>query len=259
MLKCRWIFSRPNFSPAAFAVRRYAVARIERSEIRVRPVGWAERSDTHHLFFKAHGGFRFALPTLRKIKRKEVDRRQTHCGQIGPQREPVRKRRTGRAADKAACAALPLRARSPAGVPPRFCPRGVWSLGAIRARLRGCFATAADMTAGSAPTSSGAPRTPVIVPAGMMPGPPGSRLMRPARGLRTRPLPPGITRTASFMGRVSPYVSMNRTDVNGGVTKKFARVPGAARVRCRPGIVKSATPAKVPDQRCTTTARRRRA
>ena len=32
---------------------------------------------------------------------------------------PVRKRRTGRATEKAACAALPLRARSPAGVPPR--------------------------------------------------------------------------------------------------------------------------------------------
>jgi hypothetical protein len=114
-----------------------------------------------------------------------------------------------------------------------------WSLGAIRARLRGCFATAADMTAGSAPTSSGAPRTPVIVPAGLMPGPPGSRLMRPARGLRTRPLPSGITRLASFMGRVSPYVSINRTDVNGGVTKKFARIPGAARCAADPGSLKA--------------------
>jgi hypothetical protein len=39
--------------------------------------------------------------------------------------EPMRKRRTGRATKKAACAAPPLRARSPAGVPPRLCPRGV--------------------------------------------------------------------------------------------------------------------------------------
>jgi hypothetical protein len=46
-------------------------------------------------------------------KRKEAERRQTRSPR------PVRKRRTGRAADKAACAALPLRARSPAGVPPR--------------------------------------------------------------------------------------------------------------------------------------------
>ncbi len=50
---------------------------------------------------------------------------------------PACKRRAGRATDKAACAALRLRARSPAGVTPRLCPRGVWSLGAIRARLRG--------------------------------------------------------------------------------------------------------------------------
>ena len=258
MLKCN-DFSRPNFSPAAFAVRRCrSPDRAERNPGTSCRMGGAKRYPSSFLQGPWWVSLRSTDPTKNKKKgsgppadalRSNADRSE----------RPVRKRRTGRAADKAACAALPLRARSPAGVPPRFCPRGVWSLGAIRARLRGCFATAADMTAGSAPTSSGAPRTPVIVPAGLMPGPPGSRLMRPARGLRTRPLPPGITRTASFMGRVSPYVSMNRTDVNGGVTKKFARVPGAARVRCRPGIVKSATPAKVPDQRCTTTARRRRA
>ncbi len=75
------------------------------------------------------------------------------------------------------------------------------SLGAIRARLRGGLANAADMTAGQISTSSDAPRAPVLVPVGMMPGPPGSRLMRPTRGHRTRPLPSGITRTASFVGR----------------------------------------------------------
>src|SRR5579863_2761326 len=85
------------------------------------------------------------------------------------------------------------RARSPAGVPPRLLPRGVLSLGATRARLRGQVAL---------PTSSDAPRTPVVMPAGMMPGPPGSEADDAiARGHRTRPQPAGITRTASFAGR----------------------------------------------------------
>jgi hypothetical protein len=42
---------------------------------------------------------------------------------------PARKRRAGRATEKAACAALRLRARSPAGVPPRFSPAGLSSRG----------------------------------------------------------------------------------------------------------------------------------
>ena len=47
--------------------------------------------------------------------------------------------RTGAVAPRKDRLAPPLRsrARSPAGVPPRLLPRGVWSLGAIRARLRG--------------------------------------------------------------------------------------------------------------------------
>jgi hypothetical protein len=61
--------------------------------------------------------------------------------------------------------AFRYRARSPAGVPPRLFPRGVWSLGATRARFRGQVAL---------PTSSDAPRMPVVMPADMMPEPPGS-------------------------------------------------------------------------------------
>ena len=49
-------------------------------------------------------------PQSQERKRK-AERRQTRSPR------PVRKRRTGRATEKAACAALPLRARSPAGVP----------------------------------------------------------------------------------------------------------------------------------------------
>jgi hypothetical protein len=82
----------------------------ERSDIRVRSSG-----------FTAAPGFRFAHPGYETLydtlpankERKEAERRQTRSPR------PVRKRRTGRAAEKAACAALPLRARSPAGVPPR--------------------------------------------------------------------------------------------------------------------------------------------
>ena len=45
-----------------------------------------------------------------------MDRRQAHCGQMRTAERPVRKRRTGRAADRAACAALSAigRARLPA-------------------------------------------------------------------------------------------------------------------------------------------------
>jgi hypothetical protein len=176
-----------------------ARCRMERNVIRVQSAG-----------LYAAPGFRCALPGLPRHKMMEAERRQAHCSRSDCSQRTRTQRRTGRAAEKAAYAALPLRARSPAGVPPRFCPRGVWSLGAIRARLRGQLAL---------PTSSGAPRTPVIVPAGMMPGPPGSRLMRPARGHRTRPHPPGITRTASFMGRDSSrYVSLSETIANKLVT-----------------------------------------
>ena len=72
----------------------------ERSDIRVRSTS-----------FYAAPGFHFVHPGYEE--RKEAERRQTRSPR------PARKRRTGRATEKAACAALPLRARSPAGVPPR--------------------------------------------------------------------------------------------------------------------------------------------
>jgi hypothetical protein len=90
------------------------------------------------------------------------------------------------------------RARSPAGVPPRLLPRRVsHPQGAARARLRGYGAIRGGLHAAStAPTSSDAPRTPVIVPAGMMPGPPGS-------GSQLRPrAPTSPRRPAMPAGRV---------------------------------------------------------
>ena len=77
----------------------------------------------------------------------------------------------------------------------------LWSLGAIRARLRGGFANAADTTAGSAPTSSDAPRTLVVTPAGMTPGPPGSGFEARPRVPPLAPPPRFAFAAPSFTGR----------------------------------------------------------
>ena len=67
---------------------------------------------------------------FRQIKGK-AERRQSHCRQSRTERVRSRHGRSGLRRP------FRSRARSPAGVPPRFFPRGVWSLGAIRARFRG--------------------------------------------------------------------------------------------------------------------------
>ena len=64
--------------------------------------------------------------------------------------------------------------RTPLGVPPRFLPKGLLI---PKAQLRPGFVGGGAETrrvapANAAPSSSDAPRTPVIVPAGMMPEPP---------------------------------------------------------------------------------------
>src|SRR6202050_1209029 len=74
---------------------------------------------------------------------------------------------------KAACAALRLRARSPAGVPLRFLPTG---LSSRRLSVGPGFPKTARKPRKAARTVSGhsdAPRAPVVLPAGMMPEPPG--------------------------------------------------------------------------------------
>ena len=87
---------------------------------------------------------------------------------------------------KAACAALRLRARSPAGVPLRFSPAG---LSSRRLSVGPGFPKKARKLRRAARTVSGhsdAPRAPVVLPAGMMPEPPGCGVYRSARGRRTR-------------------------------------------------------------------------
>ena len=139
------------------------VVRMQRNAIRVRSVGWVERSETHPLL-RALVGFASLYPPYEARFRQEIKgsgtpadagrttRTHTACGA-----------RHGRSGLRRA---FRYRPRSPAGVPPRLFPRGVWSLGAIRARFRGQVAL---------PTSSDAPRMPVVMPADMMPGPPGSK------------------------------------------------------------------------------------
>jgi hypothetical protein len=105
-------------------------------------------------------------PPANKGKRNAGRRGPYHPHQMG----------AGRATEGAACAAPSAlgRARLP-GVPPRVFPRGVWSLGATRARFRGQTVQGAGVTPPTdLPTSSDAPRMPVVMPADMMPGPPGS-------------------------------------------------------------------------------------
>ena len=82
---------------------------MERSVIRVRSTS-----------FTATPGFRFAHPGYKTLYDllPAIKEGKRNAGRRGIPR-PVRKRRTGRATEKAAYAALPLRARSPAGVPPR--------------------------------------------------------------------------------------------------------------------------------------------
>jgi hypothetical protein len=99
---------------------------------------------------------------------------------------PARKRRAGRATEKAACAALRLRVRSPAGIPLRFSPAG---LSSRRLSIGPGFPKAMRKLRRAARTDNGhsdAPRAPVLVPAGMMPEPPGCGVYLSARGRRTR-------------------------------------------------------------------------
>jgi len=109
--------------------------------------------------------------SLAMTKERKAERRQSHCRQSRTQI-----RRAARATEGAACAALPLSGAL-------ACRRSTTAL------AKGCVVPWCDPgqaswanrprggghSADDRPTSSDAPRTPVIVPAGMMPGPPGSK------------------------------------------------------------------------------------
>jgi hypothetical protein len=87
---------------------------------------------------------------------------------------------------KAACAALRLRARSPAGIPLAVFTNGTFVPRAQRrARLPKAMRKL-RRAARIAISHSDAPRAPVLLLAGMMPEPPGNGLYLSARGCRTR-------------------------------------------------------------------------
>jgi hypothetical protein len=135
-------------------------ARSGRPDDRLRAI----RGRQFSFYVASRISLRFIRATNERIRKRNAGRRTVvspaPAGAVAPRieiglRRPVR-----------------CRARSPAGVPPRLLPRRVSHLqGAARARLRG-----SGRCTGSArrhpPTSSDAPRTPVVVQAGMMPGPP---------------------------------------------------------------------------------------
>jgi hypothetical protein len=75
-------------------------------------------------------------------------------------------------------------------------------------------------SADGVPTSSDAPRTPVVMPAGMMPGPPGSRADEAkARGHRTRPCRPASPGRRPLGRDDSLHVTHSVTIVNRSVTE----------------------------------------
>src|SRR5580698_10021420 len=113
---------------------------------------------------------------------------------------------------------------SPSGVPPRLFPRGVWSLGAIRARFRGqTVESGGGHSADGRPTSSDAPRMPVVMPADMMPGPPGSGLQARPRAPPLAPPPQFASTAASFTGEmIRGLISNSVTIVNRYVTGDYS-------------------------------------
>ena len=140
---------------------------------------------------------------------------------------PTRKRSAGRATEEAACAALRLRARSPAGVPLRFSPTGLSSRGLSFGPGFPKAARKLRRAARVAFGSSDAPRTPVLVPAGMMPEPPGRGPYPSARGRRTRSAvreyPPGRLLLGARFG---DDITEMETKVNGKGTLLSRRLYG---------------------------------
>ena len=100
---------------------------------------------------------------------------------------PARKRRAGRATEKGGlrrpplAGALACRRSTAVLTNGTFVPRA-----RRRARLPETEREAADLAATRRLGHSDAPRAPVVVPAGMMPEPPGCGVYRSARGRRTR-------------------------------------------------------------------------
>ena len=151
--------------------RPVIVARIERSEIRERSTKLQCRSRVSRSL-SSSGASRRPSVQSELPRMKKGSGTPANAGQNRPRTQTARGSRHGESGLRRP---FRSRARSPAGVPPRLCPRGVSSLGDDPGQAswdkpsRG-----GGHSADGLPTSSDAPRTPVVMPAGMMPGPPGS-------------------------------------------------------------------------------------
>ena len=160
---------------------------------------------------------------------KEAERRQTQgcaCPHASGVRDAPRR--------KAACAALRLRARSPAGVPPRLSPAGLsspgLSIGPGFPRRNVKLRRAATRHLGH----SDAPRAPVVVPAGMMPEPPGCGVYLSVRGRRTRSAfgeyPP---RRRPLRARLAAVIAIAAVKSNGAEFSSTNRAFRATRLFCK--------------------------
>jgi hypothetical protein len=141
--------------------------------------------------------------TRKEIRKRNAGRRSVSC--------PARKRRAGRATDQIGLR-RPVRcqARSPAGVPPRFSPEGVFVPKAqLQARLPGTWPerlvlySRPNRGAETSRLSTGVTRAEKTCPSPAMHlarrswcrqadarSRPGAEVMKPARGHRTRPCRP---------------------------------------------------------------------
>jgi hypothetical protein len=147
---------------------------VKQPVARMEPTGRAKRAPDGKLHairgrstsFNAAPGFHFVSSGLQKKKgKRNAGRRRQYLPHASGVRGAPRIRRLA--------PPLRLRARSPAGVPPRLSPKGVVVPKAqLRARLPGTRPKRLLPRLGLS-QSSDAPRMPVVMPAGMMPKPPG--------------------------------------------------------------------------------------
>ncbi len=135
-------------------------------------------------------------------KRREAERRQAHPTMSAPHFPMSPSENVPGAAARHAigcCHPAALRARSPLGAPPRLSSQGE----RCRLRPRPRFTRSRGRRRYPRRRSrlSQAPGSPVVVPAGTMPGPPGSGATSPARRNRTRSASRTVSRSVPRMIR----------------------------------------------------------
>ncbi len=175
------------------------------------------------LLCRSRISLRFIRATKKKEGKRNAGRRSVSC--------PARKRRAGRATEKTACAALTAvgRARLPAFH--RGSHQGEYSIpkGQPGPGFVDTAPNTTDIAANAAPSCSEAPRTPVIVPAGMMPGQPGSGADEaPPAGTALAPFRPASPGRRPFRASLirTGYVTETGTHVKDTVSVIETMSPG---------------------------------